>query len=62
MDKDFSSGETAASMRALGNKESSMESVNSLIKRVSYALENGKMAGKQGGFPDRNFSFMNFMY
>jgi hypothetical protein len=52
MDKDFSNGETAAFMRALGNKESSMESVNSLIKRASYVLENGKMAGKRGGFPD----------
>jgi len=57
MDKDFSNGETAAFMRALGNKESSMESVNSLIKRASYVLENGKMAGKQGGFPDSNLVF-----
>jgi hypothetical protein len=61
MDKDFSSGETAASMRALGNQESSMESVNSLIKRVSYVLENGKTAGKRGGFPECNFSLMNFI-
>jgi hypothetical protein len=47
----------AASIKDLGNRESSMELDNSLTRKEKFAQGNGRTAKRQGGFND-NFRIL----